>query len=60
MVIVYIFAAPSSFAYYNQQTWEHDNPVRAKLESMEKVQTELNAKLIDIKKVIDNLKYKED
>lgn len=45
MVSVYIVGTPSSFAFWSEQIWKHDNPMRHKLEAMEKRQLEIDRKL---------------
>ena len=53
MVIVYMIAAPSTFAFHNQQLWKHDNPMRFKLEKIEKKQVLLDEKLDDILELLN-------
>ena len=48
-------AAPSSFAFHNQQLWKHDNPMRYKLEDMEKKQDDLSKQLANIEKTLVNI-----
>lgn len=45
MVVAYTIAAPSTYAFWNQQIWKHDNPLRRKLEHMELNQKKVMEKL---------------
>ena len=37
LIFVYKFITPSGFAYDNWQWWEHENPLRVKLEEHDKI-----------------------
>jgi uncharacterized membrane protein len=36
MVSTFMIAIPSSYGFFNNQVWEHNNPMRRKLEKIEK------------------------
>lgn len=45
MVIAYIIIAPSHYAFWNQQIWKHDNPLRTNVERIEENQKRIMEKL---------------
>ena len=45
MSIVYIVVMPSAYDFFNRMVWEHNNPLRIKLEKMESDQKLIMAKL---------------
>jgi hypothetical protein len=47
-ILEYIFGQPSTFSYWNEQWWEHDNPMRKEMD-------DLNEYIKIIEKKIDNL-----
>ncbi len=50
MIMAYIIVAPSHYAFWNQQIWKHDNPMRTKLEDIEKKLDEVNKQLEALRK----------
>lgn len=58
MISVYVIAAPSSFAFHNQQLWKHNNPMRHKLEAMEKTQAKLGKQLDRIERTLEEMQGK--
>lgn len=51
MIVEWIFVLPSVFGASNRQAWEHENPMREKLESMEK-------EILEIKKLLKDTSEK--
>lgn len=47
MIVEWIFVLPSVFGATSIQAWEHENPMREKLESMEK-------EILEIKKMLND------
>ncbi len=45
MLGAYKIAGPSMYGWWNQQIWKHDNPMRIKLEHMERNQKKIMEKL---------------
>lgn len=45
MCVVYVVAIPSVYDFANQQSWKHNNPIRRKLELMERNQKRIASKL---------------
>ncbi len=45
MIIAYTLVAPSHYAFWNQQIWKHDNPLRTELEEIKRNQKRIMEKL---------------
>lgn len=58
IVLTRLFVVPSAYTFTNQQVWENTNPMRDKLEEIEKTQTIIqnNQKMIMEKLGIDEVK----
>jgi hypothetical protein len=49
LLIQYKFLTPSTFSFWSDQFWEHDNPIKAKLEEQDKrlaILEEQNAEIL--------------
>lgn len=45
MIMAYILVAPSHYAFWNEQIWKHDNPMRIELERIARNQKKIMKKL---------------
>ena len=52
LVVGYKVLVPSSFVFANAQAWKHANPIRTKLNKMEKNQDNQNKRLKVIEKIL--------